>query len=319
MLTELIRNERRYLDYFFENLDLKVAEEILELFYHCKGLIVFTGVGKSETIAQKISATLTSTGTRSLFLEPTNALHGDIGILSEQDLFVIISKSGESDELLNLIPFIRNRGTKVIAIVSNGTSRLTLASDIHIVLPLEKELCPFDLVPTVSAQIQIIFGDLMTVGLMRLKNFSLDEYAQNHPAGRIGRRISIKVSDLMVGHSSLPICRPGDKVINTLVELSKKRCGCVLVANEERKLEGIFTDGDLGRALTSGGPAALEESIGSLMVPNPKCIRPEALAWEALKTMEADQKNPITVLAVTDSSDKILGLIRMHDIVQAGI
>jgi len=319
MLTELINNERRYLDYFFENLDLKVAEEILELFYRCKGLIVFTGVGKSETIAQKISATMTSTGTRSLFLEPTNALHGDIGILSEQDLFVIISKSGESEELLNLIPFIRNRGTKVIAIVSNGTSRLALASDIHIVLPLQKELCPFDLVPTISAQIQIIFGDLMTVGLMRLKNFSLDEYAQNHPAGRIGRRISIKVSDLMVGHSSLPICKPQDKVINTLVELSKKRCGCVLVANEDKKLEGIFTDGDLGRALTSGGPAALDEPIASLMVSRPKCIRPDALAWEALQTMEADQKNPITVLAVTDHSDKILGLIRMHDIVQAGI
>lgn len=319
MLKKLLEDERRYLNYFFDRLDLESAEEILQLFYECQGIIFFTGIGKSEVMAQKIAATLTSTGTKALFLGSTNALHGDIGILSANDLFVILSKSGESEELLHLLPFIRNKGTKIISIVSNGSSRLTQASDYSITLPLEKELCPFDLAPTVSAQIQIIFGDLLTVGLMKLKNFSLNEYATNHPAGRIGRRVTTKVADLMISHAHAPICHPDDKLIDTLVTLSQKRCGCVLVADEERKLQGIFTDGDLSRALNSIGSTALDTSIRALMIPVPKFIAPDALAWEALQMMEADQKTPITVLPVTGPDSKILGLIKMHDIVQAGI
>lgn len=319
MLTELLENEKRYLNYFLERLDLTSAERVLNECYACRGIIFFTGIGKSEVMAQKIAATLTSTGTRALFLAPMNALHGDIGILSAEDLFIILSKSGESEELLNLLPFIRKRGTKIISIVSNPSSRLARVSDLTVVLPIEKELCPFDLAPTISAQAQIIFGDLLAVGLMKLKNFSLAEYAKNHPAGTIGKRITTRVADLMVSYASVPLCRPGDKVIDTLVELSKKRCGCILIANEDRELQGIFTDGDLGRALNAMGPAILENPIAALMQPNPRCIEPEALAWKALQTMEMDPNNPITVLAVTDQSRKILGLIKMHDIVQAGI
>jgi arabinose-5-phosphate isomerase len=319
MLADILENEKKYINYFFEHLDLEAAEAVLQCCYRCEGIIFFTGVGKSEVMAQKIASTLTSTGTRALFLAPTNALHGDIGILSDKDLFVILSKSGESEELLNLLPYIRNRGTTIISIVSNGNSHLAKSADLTVILPIEKELCPFDLAPTISAQAQIIFGDLLAVGLMKLKNFSLDEYAKNHPAGTIGKRITTRVSDLMISHASAPLCRPSDRVIDTLVELSKKRCGCVLIADEEHRLQGIFTDGDLGRALNAEGASILNQPISALMIKNPRSIAPEALAWKALQEMENDPHNPITVLAVTDPMQKILGLIKMHDIVQAGI
>jgi len=319
MLADIFEKERLYLNYFFDRFDLASAEAVLQECYKCQGIIFFTGIGKSEVMAQKIASTLTSTGTRALFLAPTNALHGDIGINSDKDLFIILSKSGESDELLNLLPFIRSRGTTIISIVSNINSRLVKGSDLTVILPIDKELCPFDLAPTISAQAQIIFGDILAVGLMKLKNFSLDEYARNHPAGTIGKRITTRVSDLMIDRANVPLCRPDDKVMDTLLVLSKKRCGCVLIADQEHKLEGIFTDGDLGRALNSYGAAILDQPISSLMKSNPRRIEPNALAWKALQEMQSNPSNPITVLAVTDPMEKILGLIKMHDIVQAGI
>lgn len=319
MLQNLIDKERRYLDYFFENLDLEAMESLLQLFHHCQGFLFFTGVGKSEIIAQKIAVTMTSTGTRALFIASINALHGDIGIITDKDILVVLSKSGESEELLNLIPFVRNKGAKVVAVTSSSNNRLMQACDVGVLLPLEKELCHYDLVPTVSAQIQMIFGDILTIALMSLKSFTLDQYAANHPAGRIGRRVTTKVEDLMIKGPSLPICHPQDKLIDTLVELSKKRCGCVMVVDDEMVLKGVFTDGDLGRALNSQGSKVLESPIGSLMTLSPRCIAPEEFAWKALQMMEANQKQPITVLAVTGDSNKLLGLIKMHDLMQAGI
>jgi arabinose-5-phosphate isomerase len=319
LLKGLLDKERQYLDYFLEHLDLQAMEVLLKLFHSCKGVLFFTGIGKSEVMAQKIAVTMTSTGTRALFLASTNALHGDIGIISERDILVMLSKSGESEELLNLVPFVRNKGAKVIAIVSNSRNRLVQACDMSIVLPLEKELCPYDLCPTVSTQIQMIFGDILTVALMSLKEFSLSQYAENHPGGKIGRRITTKIKDLLISGAAMPICHPNDKLIDTLVELSQKRCGCVLVVDEESRLLGIFTDGDLGRALTSQGPKVLEKPISALMTLSPRTIGQEELAWTALQRLEADQKHPITVLAVTDENQKLLGIIKMHDIVQAGI
>jgi arabinose-5-phosphate isomerase len=187
------------------------------------------------------------------------------------------------------------------------------------VLPLERELCPFDLAPTISTQTQMIFGDLMTVGLMNLKQFSLEAYARNHPAGKLGRRVGIKVQDLMLTGKAIPTCMAEDKLIDILVEISHKRCGCVMIIDKDNYLQGIFTDGDLGRALNAGGPQALQSPIKEYMTTTPRRISPEELAWKALQTMEADPNKPITVLAVVDTSQKLLGLIKMHDILQAGI
>jgi arabinose-5-phosphate isomerase len=263
--------------------------------------------------------TMTSTGSRAFFLSATNALHGDIGIIGPDDIFIMISKSGESDELLQLVPFIRNKGIKIGAMVTNTSSRLARAVDFFLTLPLEKELCPFDLAPTTSTVIQMIVGDVIAIALMELRKFTVDDFAKNHPAGRIGRRILIRVQDLMISGSGIPLCHPRDKLVDTLVELSNKRCGCVLVINDDKELLGIFTDGDLRRALQKQGAKALDSKMEDLMTRTPRWIAAKELAWEALHLMEADQKHPIMVLAVLDDSKKVVGIIKMHDIVQSGL
>lgn len=319
MLKDLFEREKVALDYFFDHLDFKSVEFLFELLKSCKGMIILTGIGKSGLIAEKIALTMTSTGTRAYFLSPTNALHGDIGIVSKEDVFLLISKSGESEELLQMLPFLRNKGVKLVALISNPNSRLAKACDHIVVLPIEKELCPFDLVPTTSAVCQMIFGDVLAIALMKHKNFSLMEYAANHPAGKIGRKLTLRVKDLMLKEKDLPLCAPNDRLGDTLVELSNKRCGCVLIADKEKKLMGIFTDGDLRRALQTHGSKALDANMKELMTASPRFIKDEEMAFRALAIMEEDQKHPITVLAVVDEDRKVTGLIKMHDLVQSGL
>ena len=319
MLKELLKKEREILNHFFDHIDLSTAEKLFEVLKECKGLIIVTGVGKSGLIAEKIAQTMTSTGSRAFYLSPTNAMHGDIGIVSKDDVFLMISKSGESEELLQMVPFLRNRGVMPIAIVNNASSRLAKACEFSVILPMEKELCPFDLVPTTSAVTQLIFGDVLAVALMSHKNFSLAEYAMNHPAGKIGRRLTLRVRDLMLNGSDVPLCKPADKLVDTLVELSDKRCGCVMVVDAQTKLLGIFTDGDLRRALQKLGSKILEATMLEVMTKTARFIQSGEMASEALALMEADQKHPITVLPVIDEEQKVVGLIKMHDIVQSGL
>lgn len=319
MLKKLLELERSSLNKFFDTLDIKAAEELLQILRDCKGLMIFTGVGKSGLVAEKIALTMTSTGTRAFYLSSANALHGDIGIVSQLDVFIMLSKSGESDELLQMIPFLRNKGVKIVAIVNKPNSRLSKACDVTMVLPLEKELCPFDLAPTTSTATQLIFGDVLAIALMSLKNFSLSEYAMNHPAGRIGRSLTLKVKDLMLVNEAVPVCTPQSKLVDTLVELSNKRCGCVLVVRPDQYLQGIFTDGDLRRALQGHGPSALNAPIQEFMTKSPRTIGPNELAAQALHLMEGDQKNPITVLPVITEDSKVVGIVKMHDIVQSGL
>lgn len=315
----MLAEEKKSLDYFFDKINLEEADKLVELFLNCKGVVILTGVGKSGLVAKKIAVTMSSTGSKALYLSPTNALHGDIGMVHKEDVFVAISKSGESEELLHLIPAIRNKGVKLVAIVSNAESRLAKASDYVMLLPLRKELCPFDLVPTTSTTIQMIFGDLLSIAVMSKKEFSLDQYAMNHPAGRIGKRITMRVRDIMLTDTHIPMCDPTAKLGDILVELSNKKCGCVLVANEARKLQGIFTDGDLRRALQNHGSQALDKTIEQLMTLCAKSVSPDILAWDAMRIMEEDQKRPVTVLPVLSEDKTILGLIKMHDIVQSGL
>jgi arabinose-5-phosphate isomerase len=319
LIKELLDKEREALTHFFDHLDQEALETLLKQLHECKGLIFLTGVGKSALVAEKIAMTMTSTGSRAFYLSPASALHGDIGMVRGQDIFIMLSKSGESDELLNLIPYVRNKGCKIAAVVTQANSRLAKASDLVVTLPLERELCPFDLAPTTSTVIQMIVGDLLAIGLMRLKNVTIDEYALNHPAGRIGRRIFTKVKHLMIQGEGIPLAGPTDHLVDVLVELSNKRCGCVLVTDPQRHLLGIFTDGDLRRALQSRGPAALDSPMETLMTKTARSIGESELAWTALQLMEADQKSPITVLAVLNDSRQVTGVIKMHDIVQSGL
>lgn len=319
LVKKLLNDERQLLNQFFDTIDVDQLVRLVDTVKKCEGMIVLSGVGKSGLVAEKIAMTLTSTGSRALFLSPINALHGDVGIVTEKDVFILISKSGESDELLNLIPALRNKKVKLIAWTSNAKSRLVKACDEHVDLPFEKELCPHNFAPTISTSCQLIVGDMLAVALMHLKNFSIDDFARNHPAGRIGRRINFRVKDLMITDGQVPLCRPEDTLGDILVNLSNKQCGCILIVDNAQTLLGIFTDGDLRRALQKHGPQALSIAMDQLMTLTPRTIGPDELAAKALSLMEDDQKRPITTLAVVDESNKVLGLIKMHDIVQTGL
>lgn len=319
MLKELLDNQRNFTEHFFEALDLQPIEQLIELLLQCSGVLFFTGVGKSGLVAKKIAFTMVSTGTRAYYLSPTDAVHGDLGIVSERDVFIMLSKSGESDELLNLIPAIRNKGATLVGVVCKPRSRLGDACHMTVNLPFQRELCPFDMAPTLSTTSQLLFGDLLSIALMRRKNFSLDQYALNHPSGQIGKRITLKVKDLMLIGDRIPLCGPEDRLGEILIELSNKRCGCILVADKSRKLLGIFTDGDLRRTLQKVGGDVLEARMQDVMTPNPSSIGSEVLAWEAMKRMEADYRRRIMMLPVIDAESKVLGLLHLHDIIQSGL
>lgn len=318
MLKKLFNDQRRYLDRFFDNVDFSAAERIFQKLLECRGVMIVSGVGKSGHIAEKISATFLSTGTRSFFLSPSHALHGDIGFVTSQDLFLVFSKSGESQEILDLLPHIQKKGAAIIAIVSQPHSRLAKASDLSIVLPIERELCPFDLAPTTSTAAQLIFGDCLAIALMQAKQFALSDFAANHPAGLLGRKITLKVSDLMLKGKEIPLCHPDDRLIDVLHELSMKKCGCLLIADEKEQLLGIFTDGDLRRSIQSKGAEALQAPLSSLMTLAPRTISPDKLAFEAMKRMEENPAHLITVLPVLEN-EKVVGILRMHDILQSGL
>ncbi|NGX29769.1 MAG: Arabinose 5-phosphate isomerase KdsD [Candidatus Anoxychlamydiales bacterium] len=316
-LIDLFEKQKKYLNFFFDNLDIEKANEILDLFISCKNNIIFTGIGKSAIIAKKIAQTMLSTGTKAMYLSAVDALHGDIAIITKDDIFVILSRSGETKEIIDLIFYIKKRQAKVIAIVSNKNSKIAKISDYFIDLPLEKELCPYNLAPTTSTTIQLIFGDILTVALMeKNKKFSINEYALNHPAGAIGMQINLKVEDLMIKDEMLPICNENDLIKDILPILSLKKCGCLLIVDKENKLQGIFTDGDLRRVLQKENLEFFNKKMKDIMIQSPILIKKDILAIDAMKLME--EKKQITIIPVVEN-EKLIGLIRMHDIIQTGL
>jgi arabinose-5-phosphate isomerase len=317
-MKELFQKQKRYLEIFFQNLDVAQAERIVHQCRNVTGLIVLTGVGKSGIVAEKIAMTLTSTGTRAIYLPPTNFLHGDLAILTDRDLVIFLSKSGETKELLELVPFIRKKGTPLVAIVSNIESRLAKCADYSVNLPVERELCPFDLAPTMSTAVQLLFGDALAIALMEGRKTELEEYASNHPAGMIGKKTTLTVRDLMRCDEEMPFAKPTCILSEALRDLTDKNCGCLVIADQDCRMQGIITDGDIRRGLQLHGPTILEQPITQLMTHAPITTYATSLAWAALKVMQKDPKKWITVLPVLES-DKVIGLLRMHDIIQAGI
>lgn len=316
MLKDLFAKQKRAIETFYDQLDIEPIEQVLEAILACGGTLFLTGIGKSGFIAQKVCATLLSTGTKAAFLPPIDALHGDLGMVEKGDMVLMLSKSGETDELLDLLPFLRGREAQVVAVTSNQESRLANQADLSVALPCEEELCPFDLAPTISTEVQLLFGDVLSMAVMERKGVSLDQYAANHPGGRIGRRLSIKVREMM--NAQAPLCAAHKRLEEVLVDFSEKRCGCLIVIDEHKQLKGIFTDGDLRRALQAKGENVLKERLGDLMTPAPKAIDVNSLAWEAMKVMEADPMRPVTVLPVVEQ-DEVVGVVKMHDLVQANL
>jgi arabinose-5-phosphate isomerase len=318
MLNDLFRDQRRHLDYFFDKVDMAEAEKVVNLCLQTKGLLILTGVGKSGLIAEKIAMTLVSTGTKALYLPPTNFLHGDIGIVSAEDTVIFLSKSGETEELLHLLPFIQKRGATIVALVSNAQGRLAQYAHASLVLPVEQELCPFDLAPTISCEVQLLFGDVLAMALMKKKGFTLASYGDNHPSGTIGKKITLTVEDLMVQGELLPLCKAHHTLQEILEEFSAKRLGCMLVIDDKKQLQGIYTEGDLRRSLQVSGSLVMQKTVGELMTRSPLTTKPQDLAWHALKLMQKNPKQWITALPVIDDGC-LVGLIRMHDIVNKGI
>ena len=316
MLREIFTRQRQFINFFFETLEISRAELVLNEFLACQGMIVFTGVGKSGIIADKLAKTMMSTGTRAFHLPPMDAVHGDIGMLTDKDLVVLISKSGLSDEVINIAKLMKKRGIRTIAWVSTKSSPLASICDFVMQLPIEREICPFDLAPTTSTAVQLIFGDVLAVALMQAKKFSIDQYAMNHPAGGIGKMIADRVDDVMSKGDELPLCKKDQLLRDVLVELSEKRCGCLLVVDDEARLEGVFTDGDLRRALAENGEKVLSYKIGDLITKGGLTASPQTLVLEALRLMEGEKK--VMMLPVIEQG-KVVGLIHMHHILSKGI
>jgi len=316
-LIDLFEKQKKYLNFFFDNLNIEKANEILDLFTTCKNNIIFTGIGKSAIIAKKIAQTMLSTGTKAMFLSAVDALHGDIALISQEDIFVVLSKSGETKELIDLIFYVKKRKAKIVSFICNENSKIAKISDYFINLPLEKELCPYNLAPTTSTTLQLIFGDILTVALMQKnKNFSINDYAQNHPSGAIGLQINLKVEDLMIKEERLPICRENDIIKDVLPFLSSKKCGCLLIVDKKNNLKGIFTDGDLRRLLQKDNLDFINKKMKDIMTLSPVLIEKDLLAIDAMKLME--EKKQIFMIPVVEN-EKLIGLIRMHDIIQTGL
>lgn len=277
--------------------------------------VILSGVGKSGIIARKIAATFSSIGISSIFLHPVEALHGDIGTVQKGDVAILLSKSGNTEELIRLIPYLKMRSAHIVSITGNTNSYLSRHSDATLDGSVEKEACPFNLAPTSSTSAALLLGDALAVAAMKTKGLSLEDFSKLHPLGQIGRTITLKVKDIMHSGEALPIIPLKATFKEALIEMSRKPLGCVFICDDDNNLLGIITDGDV-RRLINLHDNLLEIIVEDVMTKNPITIDEEALLLSALATME-NRQSQINVLPVV-AERKIIGLIRLHDIVKSG-
>ena len=294
-------------------------ERVVQLLASCRGKIVILGVGKSGIIAQKIAATMTSTGSGALYLHPSDALHGGIGIINSDDVVMILSNSGETDEIIEMLPYLKRRQVPIIVLVGNLNSTLAHRADAVIDGSVDQEACPLNLAPTTSTTVALALGDALAMTLMQVKGLTPDDFAVNHPAGQLGKRLTLTVADLMHSGAGNPTIASGAMWVDAVKGISAGGLGAVNVVDDAGRLAGIITDGDLRRAIQKNEPALLANlRLDELMTRNPTVAGPELLAYDALKLME-DRPSQISVLPVVDSEGICVGLIRLHDIVRSGL
>lgn len=295
------------------------VEKAIEILAECRGKVILLGVGKSGNIAHKIAATLTSTGTVAVYLHPSDALHGGLGIVAREDVVIAISNSGETDEMLAMLPFLKHRQVPIIAVVGNLRSTLARRADVVLDASVDQEACPLNLAPTTSTTVALAIGDALAMTLMRVKRLTPEDFAANHPAGRIGKRLMIKVSDLMHCDPHNPTVSTTAPLLEVVQAISKGGLGAVSVVDNVGRLAGIITDGDLRRTLQRSKLTDLETLHSSaIMTRNPVVTTPDALAYAALQLME-DRPSQISVLPVVDKEGRCVGLLRLHDIVRSGL
>ena len=304
---------------------IKVREQLngdytkaVELMFACKGKIIVSGAGKSGLIGKKIAATMVSTGTSAISLHPSDAMHGDAGVIREGDVFLAISKSGETEELLTLLPFLKQTGVPVISISASPHSTLATGSAIALYTPVDAEACPLNLAPTSSTTAALVAGDALAMALMKLHGFQAENFALVHPGGQLGKRLITTVADIMRSGEKNPVVNVGDTVPNMLYEITRKMTGAVSVVDDKGELLGLVTDRDIRKVLEEGGNL-FSLGIADIMNANPVFVRTDSMATEALAVME-DRESPFLVLPVLEQDqENVVGMIHIHDLVALGL
>ena len=287
----------------------------VSLILACKGRVIVSGIGKSGHIARKIASTMSSTGTPAYFLHPAEASHGDLGMVRHDDVFIGISYSGESDELLQIVPLVKRQGAKLIAMTGSASSSLARAADVFLDAAVAQEACPLNLAPTASTTAALALGDALAVALLDARGFSADDFARSHPSGALGRKLLTHVSDVMRTGDAVPSVPAGATLADAILEISRKGLGMTAVVDGDRRLVGVFTDGDLRRTMArNADPRGTR--IDSVMTREPCAILPEALAVEAVELME---RRKITQLPVVDAAGRLVGALNIHDLFRAKI
>jgi arabinose-5-phosphate isomerase len=288
----------------------------VELILHCQGRVVVCGVGKSGHIGRKLAATLASTGTPAFFVHPTDASHGDLGMITQDDVVIMLSNSGETDELVTLTPHLKREGAHLVALTGNEQSSLAQAADIHLDAAVDTEACPLGLAPTASTTAALALGDALALALLDARGFSTEDFARSHPGGTLGRRLLTRVSDIMRTGAALPASKVAATLGDAIVEMSRKGMGMTAIVDGEGRVAGIFTDGDLRRCL-DGIRDVAAVSIAQLMTRTPRTVRPEQLAVDCVEIMEATPK--ISQLLVVDAQQRLVGALHLHDLFRARI
>jgi arabinose-5-phosphate isomerase len=290
--------------------------EACRLILGCRGRLVVSGMGKSGHIARKMAATFASTGTPSFFVHPGEASHGDLGMILPGDVVLALSNSGETDELLFILPVIKRQGIPLIAITGNPKSSLAHQADVHLDASISSEACPLGLAPTASTTAALVMGDALAIALLEARGFTAEDFARSHPAGSLGRRLLLHISDVMHAGEDIPSVGPDASLTEALVEMSRKHLGMTAVVDADRRLLGVFTDGDLRRALDDEGVDLRGARVAELMHRQPKTIGADKLAIEAAQLME---KHQINALLVVDPDGRVQGALNIHDLLRARV
>ncbi len=290
--------------------------EVVDRVYSCKGRVVVTGVGKSGIVAEKIASTLTSTGTPAFYIHPGDAAHGDIGIVGKSDIVIFVSKSGETAELIQLLPVLKRLGATLVTITARKESPLARASECTIDTGALTEACPFDLVPTSSTTCALVVGDALAIALLKIKGFTREDFAFVHPGGLLGHMLNLRVEDVMHAGDGLPRVGEGVSMKDAIVEIMDKRLGMTTVIDADGRLAGIITDGDIKRILIRA-PDIFRVKVRDVMTRNPRTVRRDELVATAVKKMEENKPSPITSLVVVGPSGKPEGVVHLHDCLRA--
>jgi len=300
-------------------LEPRIGAEFVEacrLILACHGRVVVTGMGKSGHVARKIAATLASTGTPSFYVHPGEASHGDLGMIMPQDIVLALSYSGETDEVLFILPTIKRQGIPLIAITGRASSSLGRQADVHLDGSVSCEACPLGLAPSTSTTAALVLGDALAIALLESRGFTSDDFARSHPAGSLGRRLLLRISDVMHTGEDVPRVAPDAGLSTALVEMTRKHLGMTAVVDADERLLGVFTDGDLRRALDDVGVDLRGATVAELMTRGPKTIGPDKLAAEAAQLME---KHQIHALLVVDDDRRVVGALNIHDLLRARV